>query len=498
LKMKEELGNKLEIAITLGNIGIVYKEKANYPNVSSVERDSLLKRALDYYFKGLKMAEELEAKDLTASTLGNIGSLYTDIGKFKEAEQELKKALAIDTAIRFRLHEENTYECLSQLYDTTAHLAESSRQYAAAALNYKLAMHFYKKEISLRDTLFSEENKKQLVRKEMNFDFEKKEAAAKAEQEKQAAVAAAESKKQKIVIWSVIAVLLLVAVFAGFVFRSLRLTRKQKQVIEMKSRETEEQKKIIEEKQKDILDSIRYASAIQQAVITSESYIAEHLQEFFILYLPKDIVAGDFYWAYHRDDEFFIATGDCTGHGVPGAFMSLMGINFLNEIIVEKKISSPAECLNRLREHILNTFAFGKSDRKDGMDMCFYTLSKKERRLTYAGANNPLWIVREKQLHEYKPDKMPVGTHHGITTPFSEQTIELQKDDIIYSFTDGFADQFGGTKGKKFKYKQLEEKLAGISHLPMSEQKKELVRTFEDWKGNLEQVDDVLVIGVRI
>ena len=264
---------------------------------------------------------------------------------------------------------------------------------------------------------------------------------------------------------------------------------------------------IIEEKNKDILDSIRYASTIQQAVITSEEYIRTALlsagdvqgdDNFFVLYLPKDIVAGDFYWAYNRDDEFFIATGDCTGHGVPGAFMSLMGINFLNEIVVEEEISSPGETLNRLRQHIISAFATGKTERKDGMDISFYKLNKKERTITFAAANNPLWLCRNNQITEYKPDKMPVGTHYGTTTPFHEQTFELQKGDIVYTFTDGYADQFGGPKGKKFKYKQFEELLLSNHHLPMKEQQNILEKSMNSWKGNLEQVDDILVIGVKV
>jgi serine phosphatase RsbU (regulator of sigma subunit) len=264
---------------------------------------------------------------------------------------------------------------------------------------------------------------------------------------------------------------------------------------------------IIEEKNKDMLDSIRYASAIQQAVITSEEYIRGALSSseetlegdnFFILYLPKDIVAGDFYWAFKRDDDFFIATGDCTGHGVPGAFMSLMGINFLNEIVVEQQISSPGETLNRLRQHIISAFASGKTERKDGMDISFYMLNKKKGMLTYAAANNPLWLCRSNKITEYKSDKMPVGIHYGATTPFQEQTFELQKGDIVYSFTDGYADQFGGPKGKKFKYKQLEELLLSIQHLPMKEQHNTLEKTINSWRGALEQVDDILVIGVKI
>ncbi len=488
LKIVEESGDIKGMAAKLGNIGIVYKFQRDYP------------KALDFYLKALKIAKELGDKKEISIILGNIGLLYISLKKYEDAFNHIYPALALSDSIGAMDIVKNGFNNLSQLYEKAdVSLPDSIGGKRLTMEQMRLrSLYYYKRSIAIRDTLFSQENKKQLIRKELNFEFEKREAATKAENEKQQLAYAEKNRKQKIIIWSVVCCLLLVIVFAGFVFRSLRTTRRQKQIIEVKSRETEEQKKIIAEKNKDMLDSLRYASAIQQTVITSESYFAENLQEFFILFLPKDIVAGDFYWAYNRGDEFFIAVGDCTGHGVPGAFMSLMGINFLNEIVMEQKIYSPAETLNRLRQHIINAFASAKTERRDGMDICFYKLNIKEKSLTYAAANNPLWICRNTEIIKYKSDKMPVGMHHGITESFLEQTIMLQKGDIIYTFTDGFADQFGGPKGKKFMYKQFNEKLLAISHLPLPEQKNILLKTFEKWKGSLEQIDDVCVIGVKI
>ncbi|MBI4930328.1 MAG: tetratricopeptide repeat protein [Bacteroidetes bacterium] len=245
LKIDEELGNKNGIARHLGNIGLTYDYQGNYP------------KALDYCFKALKITEELGNKNDIAAWLGNIGAIYTRTGNYKEAEFYLKRAISLDDSIGSMNESRQFEEYLSQLYDTTG--------------RYQLALEHYKKAMALKDTLFSEEKNKEITRKEMTYEFEKKAAAAKAEADKQAAVAEAESKKQKIVIWSVIAVLLLVIVFAGFIFRALRITQKQKRIIE-------QQKKIVEEKQSEILASIRYAKRIQDTILPTEKYIDKTLK----------------------------------------------------------------------------------------------------------------------------------------------------------------------------------------------------------------------------
>ena len=229
-------------------------------------------------------------------------------------------------------------------------------------------------------------------------------------------------------------------------------------------------------------------------------------QNFFILYKPKDIVSGDFYYALahknasSKNELFYICAADCTGHGVPGAFMSMLGVSSLNESIIEKNISQPNEILNDIRNSIIASLnpEGSEEEAKDGMDCVLCAYDFENMQLHVAAANNPLWIIRNGGLDEYKPDKMPVGKYGDELKPFSLQTINLQKGDVVYSFTDGYADQFGGPKGKKFKYKQLEEKLLAYHNLPMEEQKKNLAEIFENWKGNMEQIDDVLVIGVKI
>jgi len=260
----------------------------------------------------------------------------------------------------------------------------------------------------------------------------------------------------------------------------------------------EEKNRIIEEKNKDIVDSINYAKRIQEAILPEPAEFSSLFPESFVLYRPKDIVSGDFYWVGEKNGRIVLAAADCTGHGVPGAFMSMIGNAFLNEIVMEKGVVSPDEILGHLREKIMKALKQGGgSETRDGMDISLISMENGSGKLEYAGANNPLWVVRGKAVEDLKADKQPIGITAGDSLPFRKQSISVQKGDCVYLFTDGYADQFGGKDGKKFKYKPLQELLAGNSALPMNEQKKMLDRTFTEWKGNLEQVDDVLIIGFR-
>ena len=228
-------------------------------------------------------------------------------------------------------------------------------------------------------------------------------------------------------------------------------------------------------------------------------------KKFFILYKPKDIVSGDFYFALsHKHagsetEKFYLCTADCTGHGVPGAFMSMLNISYLNESIIEKGIDKPNLILDHIRTSIISSLnpEGSTEESKDGMDciLCCFDFSKNT--LEYAAANNSFYIIRNKEIIDCSADKMPVGMHSDMR-PFTLRNIQLEKNDIVYTFTDGLADQFGGPKGKKFKYKQLEELLLSICLLPMEEQKERLNKAFENWKGNLEQIDDLLLIGLKI
>jgi len=258
-----------------------------------------------------------------------------------------------------------------------------------------------------------------------------------------------------------------------------------------------EQLSIIEEKNKNILDSINYAKRIQQAILPGDEEIKKAFPDSFILYKPKDVVSGDFYWFAQRDEKKLIAAVDCTGHGVPGAFMSMIGSALLNEIVNEKNISEAGKILNILRESIIRSLkqTGAQGEQKGGMDISLCVI--ENNRAQFAGANNPIWMILKGEFKEIKGDKQPIGIHI-FSKPFTSHNIEIQKGDCLYIFSDGYADQFGGDQGKKFKYRQLQETLVSIYEKPMGEQKKTLNDIIEKWRGTLEQIDDILVIGIRI
>jgi serine phosphatase RsbU (regulator of sigma subunit) len=254
----------------------------------------------------------------------------------------------------------------------------------------------------------------------------------------------------------------------------------------------------IEEQNTSILDSINYARRIQAALLGSHSMLSKNIAENFVLYMPKDIVSGDFWWCEEEKDEFYFAVADCTGHGVPGAFMSLLNINLLTRALADNENAAPAKLLNEVRRHVIASLnKEGNAEARDGMDVVLCSLNKTGR-LRFACANNALLLIRKGELQVHGPDKFPVGLSHTTDPdPFTEFEITLQKGDCVYLSTDGFADQFGGAKGKKYKQKRLREFLQKHAHHTMKDQEQQLGKEFESWRGNLEQVDDVLVLGFR-
>ena len=257
----------------------------------------------------------------------------------------------------------------------------------------------------------------------------------------------------------------------------------------------------LSEKNKEMTDSIRYAQRIQKALMSSKNLLDKNLPEHFVFFNPKDIVSGDFYWASPlHNGQFALVTADSTGHGVPGAFMSLLNISSLNEAVNERGLIDTADILNHARKKIIQSLAEdGTADGgKDGMDCSIAAFNFKNKTMQYSAANNPIWIIRNNAILEFAADKMPVGKHDRDAVSFTAHNIQLQAGDVIYYLTDGFPDQFGGSKGKKFKYKPLQDLLLTICNLPMDAQKEKLATAFNNWKGNLEQVDDVLLIGVKI
>lgn len=283
-------------------------------------------------------------------------------------------------------------------------------------------------------------------------------------------------------------VALIMAIIASvFIFRSYKQSKRNALQLSFKN-------KVIEEKNKEITDSINYAKNIQQSLITSEKVFTANLKDHFILYLPKDIVSGDFYWAQKVGQEFLLMCADCTGHGVPGAFISLMGIGYLKEIVNQKQLTRPDLIFNELRDKIIESFS--ASNNKDGMDASLVKLNGLK--LEVSAANNSIWIFRGNENLVVKPDKFPIGNYLGESKPFSNNTIQLHENDLVVMFTDGYADQFGGPNNKKHKYKALEKLISQNQQLPLEQLKRILTNNLNTWRGNNDQVDDVLVIGFRV
>lgn len=335
-------------------------------------------------------------------------------------------------------------------------------------------------------------NKVESINSNKNIEILEKDKLLKIKEVKQKELEIRAQKKTMIVLVgvSLLILLLLVVVIKGFYNkkRDNKLIVQQKEIVESS-------RKDLEEKHKEITDSIHYAKRIQAAILPPNKIVKQHLKDSFILYKPKDIVAGDFYWLEVKDKKVLFAAADCTGHGVPGAMVSVVCNNGLNRSVREHGITDPGKILDKTRQIVIQEFEKSDDEVKDGMDISLCVLDGQK--LYWAGANNPLWIIRNGNLIEVKPDKQPIGKY-AEEKPFTTHEIELQQGDSIYVFTDGYQDQFGGNKSKKFKAAKLKELLLGIQHENMDIQLNSISQTFDRWRGDLEQVDDVCVIGVRV
>jgi serine phosphatase RsbU (regulator of sigma subunit) len=374
------------------------------------------------------------------------------------------------------------------------------------------AQYYLTQMLVIIDTLALQQGLQLTHDMEAKYEGEKKELQIKSQAVEIDAKEAQNKQKSLVILLGSLA-LLGSGFFGVIAFINYRKTKKanliienQKMQVELKNEEITHQKELVDEKQKEIIDSINYAKRIQQAVLSGEDVWNKVSKEHFILFKPKDIVSGDFYWAYNTPNgRSVFALADCTGHGVPGGFMSMLGNSFLNEIVVENKIFKADEILNKLRSKIIAALEQkGMTEQKDGMDISLCVWNKMDNTLEFSGANNPLWILRASgtsapnEIVEYKADKMPIGTYLETEVPFSSTSIALQKGDVIYLSTDGYADQFGGDKGKKMKYRPFMEFLVNISAQDMPAQKEALDKAFESWRRSYDQVDDVSVIGIRV
>lgn len=480
LKIYSEIGDSLDIAVTYNNIGI------------EIQMYKKIEDALVYFNRSLEIRKKIHDELGIGQSLTNIANAKFKLNKIAGVEEDLKQAIGIYERMGIEAELYSSYLLLAKVYYIKG--------------RYKESVDMYRLYLANRERITNETVRKESFKKDVQHEYEKKEQLAKAELEKKELIAKEEKKQQQLVIIAISIGLVMVLIFALFAYRAYRQKKKNNVdlerkniLIEKQKEEVHQQKEIVEEKQKEILDSIHYAKRIQRAVITSDSYIAQYIKNYFVYYQPKDIVSGDFYWALHTNNKFYIATADCTGHGVPGAFMSLLNISILNEVMMEKKITRPDLVLNEARKDIIKSLnPTGSEESKDGMDCILACFDFDNLKLEYAAANNSFYIVRNKELITCPADKMPVGKSPRDTEPFTLHTVDLQKGDTVYMLTDGLPDQFGGPKGKKYKYKQLEDLLLTCNEKPLAEQKEILDTSFQNWKGSLEQVDDVLLIGIKV
>ncbi|MFI5203802.1 MAG: tetratricopeptide repeat protein [Flavobacteriales bacterium] len=424
-----------------------------------------------YYKQGLESAIIDGSKKNIARVWGDLAQTYLALHNYSQAERCAKELLRLSEEIDHKRGQMLAFGYLADVYYSQA--------------KYKKAFENHQSYAQLRDTLLNEENMKQMNEMHEKYESGKKEQQIKLlhkEKEIQAAVTQADTRRKNVVLISVSAVLLLSLGFVWFMLRSLRTTRMQKN--------------IIESKQKEIVDSINYAKRLQQAILATPQEIKNHLPESFLFYKPKDIVAGDFYFFETTSTHIFIAAADCTGHGVPGAMVSVVCSNALTRCVKEFNLTDPGKILNKARELVTETFDKSGAGVKDGMDISFLSIQKTGE-IKWAGANNPLWYVTNGTMKEIPPTKRPIGQSESVLE-FASHTLELSSDTTLFLFTDGFADQFGGPSGKKFKYSNLKKLLSenalrepGVIHY-------KLRTAFETWMGNLEQVDDVCIIGVKM
>lgn len=451
-------------------------------------------KAIYYYLRAREVAEKYEMIDSKATILARLAEAYRQLNMLNESEEAglLSYQVSVEHALVFE--ERDAVEQLVFTYE--------------ALKNYEKAYDFRGKLIDVDERINKLEKVQKLKEDEYKLSLSEKETelAQKELDIQQEQLISAKAQNQNMVLYFVVAIIVLVLAFTVFIY--IR-TRKLNRTIEIS-------RIILEQKNREVLDSINYAKQIQEAILPPRKYYQSLLKDVFVFYRPKDIVAGDFYWFDRVEDKVFFAVADCTGHGVPGAMVSVICHSALNRSVKEFGLQNPSQILEKTSELVMETFV--KSDRevKDGMDIALCVIDLKSQLLTFAGANNPAWIMKSvtteflgdipprdllvsdtRVLIELRGDKQPIG-HFEKRHSFTNRQLQLEKGDTIYLSTDGYIDQFGGEKGKKFKSKLFKEKILQIQNSSLTEQHQMIVSVFDNWKGDLEQVDDVCVLGVRL
>ena len=468
ITLSNEIGNKQNEANSIGNLGQIYFMIEDYDS------------ALVYFHQALDINREINNDGGVTYMLNQIGLANVKKQRYQEGLDFCMESFAILDSVKALSHEADCHQCL---YLSNKGLGKTDK-----------ALHHLEVYRSLKDSLINQDKVGQILAEQYTYEFEKKRLQDSLEISTTQRIKEVELQRdidrkqnQQFILYGGIVALLLIG---GFIYRGYRHKKRDNEIIA-------EQKFLVEEKNQEITDSITYAKRIQEAILPDHQLISKHLPEHFIYYAPKDIVAGDFYWMDHFEGHTFFAVADCTGHGVPGAMVSVVCHNALNRSVREYKLKLPGEILDKTRELVINTFSKSSGNVKDGMDIAICVWNKENKRFYYAGANNSLYLINEGELTEIKADKQPIGIYDKATN-FTSHEIKLQASSRIIAFTDGFADQFGGVDGKKYKYKNFKKFLISSSSGSLEKQKDSLEREFLQWKGQLEQLDDLCIIGVKI
>ena len=485
LNINSETGNQLGVANSLSTLGKIYYDLKSYG------------KAIDFLTRANELKDVLQDNTEKASILRYMGKIYLIEGKLYKANKYLNHSLNFAQNQNLKEDIKETYLALSELNEKTN--------------NREQAYKYFKLYTNLKDSL----NNQKINELELQYEFDKMQRQIEFEQKQTEAEQTAKLQKQKIYTWVFVGGFLFMIILAQVIFMSYKRKKKTNIVLIKQKNEIEEQKNEIEAqrdfvtRQRDqiarqneiITDSIEYAKRIQTALFPQEKFLSKVLPEHFIYMKPKNIVSGDFYWVSEKGNKLVIVVSDCTGHGVPGAFMSMLGIAFLNEIVNKSKVLKANKILDQLRGNIIESLhqEYGTRGSKDGMDMALCILDKQSLKMQYAGAYNSIFIVRNEEIKELKADKMPIGIHAiKVEKSFTNNEFDLKKEDMLYLFSDGYIDQFGGEEGLKFKQKAFKELLATICNKSMKEQKENISKTMKKWQGEHSQLDDMMIMGIRI
>ncbi len=517
LQIYTDLGSQRGKALTYSLIGNTYlkltdsslstSDNPSPTEISSHQTDYLLDSAQYYLKRAVNLQQSINALEHMAYSLTSLGDILYKKEAFPEALPYYKQAVIIADSIGNQPQLYRSYRGLSQTY--------------AALDRYQAAYRHHVNYARLQDSVHSRESQEQIAEMEEKYHAEKRKRQIKVlEKEKQ--LQKAQLRQNRLLLYSAGGGLLIVLVFSGLLYNRFRVTYRQKQVIEQQKSTVEEQKAIVDQKNREITASINYAQRIQEALLKEEEHVTPDLPPHFVLFKPHSIVSGDFYWSVLKGDEWYVAVADCTGHGVPGALLTMLGTAFLNEITAAEKNIEPGLLLKHLRERFVKELQKEQPQKddfrlRDGMDISLLRVNLGTLTAQWSGANNPLYIIRKPphkeidakykrhteyngyDLYELPPHHQHIG-YVKQPEPFPTYKVQLKKDDALYLFSDGYPDQFGGPKGKKFMYTRFKRKLMEITEQTMEIQKNQLDKTIENWmaQNNEEQIDDICVLGINI